>query len=168
MLFCLVYQLHLLGVQPDISHAHAQRQEAIHVSRLRQRVLPELRPQETLAKTSRRPLSPAPARNGRVASHGSRAGCATTFATAAAERPPRTWHVRAAVPAGPVRIPQERNHVAQLAASLLTPDGGRLGEAVSYVERITLYNTYIFTCNTPKDRILYNNVLYNYGYLIFS
>lgn len=111
MLFCLVpvYQLHILGVQPDVSHAHAQRQEAIHVSRLRQRVLPELRPQETLAKTSRRPLSPAPARNGRVASHGGRAGSATAFAAAAAERPPRPWHVRAAVPA---RIPQERNHVA--------------------------------------------------------
>lgn len=111
MLFCfvLVYQLHLLGVQPDVSHAHAQRQEAIYVSRLRQRVLPKLRPQETLAKTSRRPLSPAPARNGRVASHGGRDGCATAFATAAAERPPRPWHVRAAVP---VRIPQERNHVA--------------------------------------------------------
>lgn len=103
-------KLHLLGVQPDVSHAHAQRQEAIHVSRLRQRVLPELRPQETLAKTSRRPLSPAPARNGRVPSHGGRA---TAFAAAAAaERPPRPWHVRAAVPAGPVRIPQERNHVA--------------------------------------------------------
>jgi len=99
------------GVQPDVSHAHAQRQEAVHMSRLWQRILPELRSQETLAQTPRRPLSAAPVRSNRATGLHSRTYGATSFATTAAERPPRPWHVRATVPVGPGWISKERNHV---------------------------------------------------------
>jgi len=169
--------IYRIGVQPDVPHAHAQRQEAIHMSRLRQRVLPELRPQETLAQTPRRPLSAAPAGSGRAASHCSRADGATAFAAAAAEHPPRPRHVRATVPAGPGRIPQERDHVTQLAAPLLIPDGGWLGEAVVrranfylYNNNIIAYTKYLYVLRVTRPKtvmiILYDNVYYYYyGYL---
>lgn len=114
------------GVQLDVSHAHAQRQEAVHLSSLRQRVLPELRPQETLAQTSRRPLSAASARNGRSATGHShrRTDDSTAFAaaaTAAAQRLPRPRYVRATVPDGPDRTTQERDNVTRLATPVLSP-----------------------------------------------
>lgn len=49
------------GVQLDVSHAHAQRQKTVHVSRLRQRLLPELRSEEAFAETPRRPVPAAAA-----------------------------------------------------------------------------------------------------------
>lgn len=108
-LFCV--SIYRTGVQPDVSHAHAQRQEAVHMSRLRQRILPELRSQETLAQTPRRPLSAAPVLSNRATGLHSRIDGSTSFATAAAERPPRPWNVRATVPVGPGWISKERNHV---------------------------------------------------------
>lgn len=79
------------GVQPDVSHAHAQRQEAVHVPRLRQRVLPELRPEETSAETPRRRLPTAAGRD----------APARARRTAAAARNPRSGVVR-------VRVPDDR------------------------------------------------------------
>ena len=39
--------LNLIGVQPNVPHAHAQRPETVHMQHLSQGILPELRPQET-------------------------------------------------------------------------------------------------------------------------
>lgn len=104
------------GVQPDVPHAHAQRQEAVHVSRLRQRVLPELRPEETLAETARRHLPTAADR------------ATTTLAgrTAAVSRPWPRGVVRLRVPGrhGPCDVPPGRR-VAAEPVSLLSAISSR-------------------------------------------
>lgn len=84
------------GVQLDVSHAHAQRQETVHVPRLRQGILPELRPEETSAETSRRAVPsaagharrrPGPRIAGRPAAAARRAARATARPRRAVSEP---------------------------------------------------------------------------------
>lgn len=137
------------------------------MSRLRQRVLPELRSQETLAQTPRRPLSAAPVCSGRATGLRSRTDGPTAFATAAAERPPRPWHVHATVPVGPGWISKKRNHVKRFAAPLLIPNGSWLGEAIvrraNYIYRVQ----YLYLCViSPNTIIIYNNILLLYYIMV--
>lgn len=47
-------------LQPDLPHAHTQREEAVHLQDLREGVLPELRPEEAHEEASRRRLPGGP------------------------------------------------------------------------------------------------------------
>jgi len=125
------------GVQSDVSHAHAQRQEAVHVSRVRQRVLSELRSQETLAETARRGVAPRgrrPSRRAAVATH------RTAFTVVTRSRPRRL----VVVPAGRGAAPAQRHLVARLGSVLRDPPDDRVPEAYGTIRFRFFFRFFFF------------------------